>query len=635
MRHRAAMRYRVLLILLLGLLLGATSGWGQPAVGAGQAPDPSGAPARPTIPPHPTGTPTPTRTAVPTQTVAPTDTPVATRTPAPTHSVADRPDACEENDTVETACVIPLDAVSGPYTIVPEDDADVYSLDLGATATGLATTLAVRGTDGLDLLTTVYRVGSRERLAVIESPVISTTLPVDLTGWILIRVENRAAGLSIGQSYRIEARRTLPESNDGTDDRSTRSHLVLPDALENNWSPAHAAPIGVGQIYDLTFACPVPHGCPGGDHDYLRVAVKQHVTYLIATFDLGPGVDTVLDLYWGDEETPIRTNDDAYPGYGFASSLLWTAPADGEALIRIGPRTGGLDPWVEAADAGRYRVAVALATSVLAQQMMEQSIAAANLPTATPIPPTPVPPSPATAQPAPTHPAPAPAQPAPAHPTVVAAVPTAITDALQGPALVITDTVLRLDPTESADAITDLPTHIEIMLLGQAHGLWVRAQVDTSAIPGWVHVTLVRPLTGSPLPQSPAAGTSTVPGVFTTPVSGPQQPTIAPLPPDPGRIPTPIQRVPVRVSVLVVDGPTGQPVAGMRVQLATVFGDVLVEAVTPADGSPLVLTRDVLPGTALVVRVPAVGIQHTLDLATTDLRITLPGRVTSASEESA
>ncbi len=612
MTRLVSIRYWFLLLaVLFGLLLHASH--------------PAAASDRPTVAPIPTGTPTPTVTSTPT--AIPTRTPGATATLTPTRSAADLPDACEENNEPEAACVIPLDAVSGPYTFVPEDDQDFYSLDLGATTAGLVTTLAVRGTAGLDLLTTVYRAGSLDRLTVMESPTISTTLPVDLTGWILIRVENRAADLSTGQSYRIEARRTSPPP---PPDTTPDSGQVQPDALENNWSPAHAAPIGVGQIYDLTFACPVPHGCPGGDHDYLRVVVKQHVTYLIGTFALGPGVDTVLDLFWGDEEMPIRSNDDAYPGYGFASYLLWTAPADGEAIIRVGPRTGGLDPWGAADDAGHYRVAVALATSELAQQVMDQIVAAANLPTATPVPLTPVPPTPDAVQPtvAPVNPAPAPS-------TVVAAAPTAITDAVQGPAVVITDTVLRLDPDAAADIITDLMASTEIMLLGQAHGLWVRVQVDTSAMPGWVHVQDVRPMTGTTPPQTPGVGTPTPAGLLTTPVrpSAPIQPTIAPLPPERLPLPMPIQHVPVRVTVLVLDGDTARPVAGMRVQLVTIFGDVLVEAMTPADGRPLALTRDVPPGTSLVVRVPAVGMHTPVDLAQPDIIITLPGQ--RAAEESA
>src|SRR5690349_10099057 len=65
-----------------------------------------------------------------------------------------------------------------------------------------------------------------------------------------------------------------------------------PDALEDNWSPATAAPIAVGVVYDLNFVCPVVWGCAGGDHDYLRLPVKRGLRYLIATFDLGPGADT-------------------------------------------------------------------------------------------------------------------------------------------------------------------------------------------------------------------------------------------------------------------------------------------------------------------------------------------------------
>ena len=83
----------------------------------------------------------------------------------------------------------------------------------------------------------------------------------------------------------------------------------------------YAAPIGVGVLYDLNFVCPVAWGCAGGDHDYLRLPVKKGGQYLLCTFDLGPGVDTVLELFWSTSDTPIAGNDDARPNTSFLSVL--------------------------------------------------------------------------------------------------------------------------------------------------------------------------------------------------------------------------------------------------------------------------------------------------------------------------
>jgi hypothetical protein len=67
----------------------------------------------------------------------------------------------------------------------------------------------------------------------------------------------------------------------------------------------------------------------------------------------------------------------------------------------------------------------------------------------------------------------------------------------------------------------------------------------------------------------------------------------------------------------------GTAVAGVRVQLVNSFGDVLVEAVTPADGR-LQLRREILPGSALTVRFPALGIAAALP-ESGELVLTLPG----------
>jgi hypothetical protein len=68
-----------------------------------------------------------------------------------------------------------------------------------------------------------------------------------------------------------------------------------------------------------------------------------------------------------------------------------------------------------------------------------------------------------------------------------------------------------------------------------------------------------------------------------------------------------------------------RPLPGLRVHLVTVFGDVLTEAVTPDDGR-VTLTRDVAPGTALFVLIPAAGVLVPVAPETPDLVIAIPVR---------
>lgn len=559
-------------------------------------------------------------------------------TATPTPLANQRPDPCEPNDTLERPCVLALDAVGGPFTFLPEGDRDYYSLDLGPQP-GLALSVAVRGTPGLDLLTTISRAGESAALATISSPAISTTLSADLTGWLIIRVENRAAALAGGQSYRIELRRTLPPPPPAP---PAGSMPQPPDPLENNWNPETAAPIGVGYVYELNFVCPVAWGCGGGDHDYMRVPVKAGVAYLIATFDLGPGVDTAIDLFWNDLTQPLATNDDAQPGASFLSALRWVAPADGEAIIRVGPRTGGLNPVVFDEQAGSYRFAIALEESDFGRQIAQRIAAQTSPPTTVPAdgaagderadttaPATPV----------------APPAPVPTQPIAI--------DGATGQAIVTAEsTVLRAGPDKAAEAIGALPQETIVTLLGQTSGAWARVQVPDLIVPGWVFAGDLRRLTSPPTPSAatpaPASADGALgPGVALPPGAeiGLEGAPVSPPPaaglrvtrldPAPPPVVAPAQRVPLAVTVSLVVAaaeaspgggatPTARPpIAGVRVQLTDAFGDVLAEAVTPAGGR-VTLTRDLAPGTALVVRVPAAGLEVPVDPAKPQLTIAIP-----------
>lgn len=555
-------------------------------------------------------------TTTPTATEADATPRTATLRPSPSATPDPRtqPDRCEPNDTPRHACAIPLDAISGPFTLVPDGDSDYFLLDLGPN-TGKPIVVWVRQSDELDLVTTILAGEDHHQIGLIADSAISTTLASDLAGLVFIHVESRAVEPTNGGIYRIEARRStgLPPPPP----QQPRGTVPPPDALENNWSPANAPAVGLDVAYDLNFTCPVAWGCAGGDHDYVNVPVKAGQDYLIATFDLGPGVDTVLDLFWGDETVPIRSNDDAAPGTSALSVLRWRAPSDGTAVVRIAPRAGNLTPIVADEEAGSYRFAVALPQSAfgreLAERIAEQTLAT---PTATRKPTT-----------APVAAAGGSSGSAPAAP---AAMPTTITSAIPpGPAQLVTEAPVYLAPDARSERIATLAADTPITLTGQTSNLWVEITSDRLLLPGWVaaqavqriHTTTVVSTTATiALPTTSADGTNagSTPAATPSPAAGEALP-LTPLPP----LPVPAAPVAPREAFALTvvlqatngtttDGPTSTPsrtagLDGMRVQLIDTLGDVLVEGAT-RDGGRLVLARDLAPDTSVWVRVPSVGI---------------------------
>ncbi len=557
-------------------------------------------------------------------------------------------DACEPNDHPERACVLTLDQVNGPFTMLPPGDQDYYSIDLGSTPRNHALLITVRSTSGLDLLTTITRAGETTALALISSPAISTTLPLDLMGWLLVRVENRAASIPSSESYTLELR-------DAPDSASAGATSVplsgLPDALENNWRPETAAPIAIGVTYDLTFVCPETRAdaCPGGDHDYLRVPVKAGTPYQIAAYDLAPGVDPVLELFWGDLHTAAAANDDAFSG-GFASLLQWTAPANGELLIRVAPRNGAQQAIVPtqaststtntSASSG-YHLTVSLLHSQQASQILARIAAAAQVSLATPRPTA----APDNNQAASTAGASSPARP----PEAATTRPSPASDAPKGPAIVIAPagTALREGPG-AGTTIQMLLVEQHVQLLGQASGAWVRVQPDDGVVPGWAYGPHIRPL-GTALSATPAgsAAVSTTalpsePGQAPATTTLPAQITITrladrPLPAAPTALPHMTLALVVQLGVLTTPStrsaaahsiqptlPPFLPIVGMRVQLVNVFGDVLSEVLTPSSGQ-VTLTRAVAPDTALHIRLPAAGLDMPITLDQAQITILLPG----------
>ncbi len=618
MKHRIARDGALVALIIITLLVG------RPALGAAteeQLPT-----ATPTATAAASATQTQTATLPPSATAEPTSTSQPTTTATPGANA--RPDDCEKNNRREDACPIAVDTVNGPFTFIPEGDQDWYRADLGE-PNGLQTTVFVRASGKLDLLVSISR-DDGTPLTAYSSPVISTTLAADISGPIIIRVENRAPDDPVGSSYNIEIRKTLPPAPTPPSQSGGTIPTLTPDIAENNWNIATAAPIAVGVIYDLNLTCPVSWGCSGGDHDYFAVPVKQGGKYLIATFDLGPGVDTTLDLFWGREDVPLTSNDDY--GKGMLSVIRWVAPANGTAIVRVGPRNGGMQQIVDDKESGFYRLAIAVAGTELERQLTERINEQGYLPTPT------------------ARPAPVPAGGASAPPAGGAAprpAPVVANDAPKGEAIVTAEsTVLREAPDQGAVAITTLPQESIVTLLGQVSGTYVRVQPKGGVIPGWVRgadlQSLDRPATGSSASATPVGPGATQPAGGTgrstarpTATAGAAVPAVSQLPTaTPAVAPAEAQRIPLALTVHLLqstnrvisdkDPPsTLKPMSGIRVQLVNAFGDVLTEAVTPASGQ-VSLTRDIETGSVVYVRMPALGTQVAVDPNKPTLTIKVP-----------
>jgi len=566
----------------------------------------------------------------------------AAATPTQAPSIEKSTNTCEPNDRREQACPIAIDTVNGPYAFVPAGELDYYRVDLGA-PNGLQTTIAVRSSGSLDLLTEISRDGET-RIGTISSPTISTTLGADIGGGIILRVENRATGDASGQPYTIEVRRTLPPPP--TPAGATN---LPPDKLENNWNPTTAAPIAVGVIYDLNFVCPVSWGCVGGDHDYLRLPVKRGGRYLICTFDLGPGVDTEIDLFWGTSDTPIAGNDDARPNTSFLSVLRWVAPADGDVIIRIAPRTGGTNPLVFDEKASTYRFAVALGESAFARQLEQRIAEQTNMPARTsqnsPIQEGSGPRGTSAPAPAPTT---TQSAAAPSTPAAPAAAMTPSGATTRGQAIVVSkETAFRIAPNPLASLIEMLPSDAMVTLAGQYNGLWVSATTEESVLPGWIlgtdlrrvkasqATTVVSPTASLPAQSAPAVPATPMPGG--TSAESIRVREDAPLPLEPGPAAPP--RASLTVSVTLIVAPTlspapgasgrtptpapATPLAGLRVQLIDAFGDLLAEAISGANGQ-VTFTHDIAVGSGLAVRIPATGLEAPIDPKEPVITIAIP-----------
>ena len=568
--------------------------------------------------------------------------------PAPTASAASsspatalaEPDRCEPNDAPERACALPLDAVSGPFSIVPEADQDFFWLDLPPEAS-IQTVIAVRATEGLDLA-----LSARQDTRLVASGSYSLTLAPEVVGPVVLRVENRDPRPAAGEQYRIEVRREIvPPSEE-----DERADGPEPDALENNWSFETASAIAVGVVYDLSFACPDPRpgACPGGDHDYLLVPVKADVAYLVATFDLDPGVDTVVELFWGSTTTALAGNDDYAPG-GPLSALTWTAPGDGILGVRIAPRNGALAQHLAEPKAG-YRFAVAPLAGELARKLDATIRQQANVPTPT-----------ATTVAAPAASSASGTTAGGSTGATAGGGVRATSESIPaGAAVVLRETVLRREPGEGGAPLATLPQESRVTVRGPVDGLWVSVESASSILPGWVRAAdlerISENVASSSAPGQSASATpiSQQPGAVALPTSTPASTSpngsadqsarpvtlteLDPVLPEPP--PPPVARVPFAVTVTIATAdrpPSGggalglatptpdlsRPIARVRVQLVNVFGDLLAEGLTSTQGA-VTLNHDVRPGDTLLIRVPAWGVEIPLAADQTRLDITIP-----------
>lgn len=574
-----------------------------------------------------------------------------TRATAPSPStiaVEAVPDRCEPNESVERACALPLDTISGPFTFVPDSDQDFYRLDLPEEAS-IQTVITVRATAGLDLALSA-RLGDQ----LVASGTYSLTIAPAIAGPVTLRVENRDPRPASAEQYRIEVRREIVPLGQGEDEAEDSGE---PDALENNWSFDTATPVAVGVVYDLSLVCPErrPSACPGGDHDHLLVPVKAGVRYLLATFDLDPGVDTVVELFWSSTTTAAEGNDDYAPG-GTLSALDWVAPGDGILGVRIAPRNGGL-PQSGAEPKAGYRFAVTPLASELARKLEVMIRQQANVPTPTPTA------APVTAAPSGSAgsggsggaggsiPPPASAGGVVGQESIAA-----------GSAIIVAETVLRREPSERSNALATLGPETRVSVRGPVSGLWVSIESEASILPGWVRWSDLRRVgettSGAAVTTT---GTTAVPNSQQTGVANQPAPSPtaimagSPSGADPNRDqvvvrkldlalpappPPPAARVPFALSVTIVATdnlpmsgsalgfatPTPdmrQPVERVRVQLVNIFGDLLAEGLTDVAGTAQ-LRRDIRPGDSLLVRIPAWGVELPLAPEQTSLVVTIP-----------
>ncbi|MDP9314617.1 MAG: hypothetical protein M3R24_27685 [Chloroflexota bacterium] len=685
----------LLVLALLGGVIAAP--WLSPYIADSQRASAQSLPFTPT--PEPTDLP-PTDTAAPiaiaTATVAPTAAPTATRTPTtaapvpiiPTPSPTtlpqgDVPDRCEPNDSFVQPCGIPTE-IDIKYLNFVDTTPDVYSVLLKANR---RYTIRVTSTEGIDPIIAVF-LASATATPVVENDDVapgSGDAMVEITttaeAWYLIRVDNKAPGDMQGRLYSLAVRSAA--SDPGNSGKPAPSTQLLGDILENNYDLAHASRIAWGVPYDLSLTCPdnSPGACPGGDHDFLLVPVKANVPLVVATYDLGPGTDTVVGLSRPDalplsnngrmaEWPVIATNDDAAPGWTLRSLLTLTPDWTGDALVVVASSERLNPPALPAAAGppGRYRLIAGSPDMAVVKQVLEGQ---------TDLPPTPVPtPNPAEAAPA--------SSPAPATPPVVEALPVPMPTATLLPLAptsvplpaavaaapaqdareVVKETSVRglavvskdgtrlygAAPPSDGDELASYPEGALVTLLGQSYRGWVKVQPKDSVTPGWMWGPALRLLETTDPDTSPASTTATIGADDSARVAaGTAQPDttatttaltaaddtrparveeLAPRPLTPTTPARPVARtLTIEVCGLsATKGKTcGTPLSGIRIEIVQVAtGRIQGQGITDSAGK-VTLSLSVPAASKLSLRLPAIGLQTGISDNETLILVRVPG----------
>ena len=101
------------------------------------------------------------------------------------------------------------------------------------------------------------------------------------------------------------------------------------DVTLAKWLPAY----GRQAVHTFSYA---------GDTDWIQFRAKAGVPYVVETGNLGPGADTVLELYDQDSASLLALDDNSGPG--LASRIEWTAPREGTYFVLTrhrDPNVGG------------------------------------------------------------------------------------------------------------------------------------------------------------------------------------------------------------------------------------------------------------------------------------------------------
>ena len=555
---------------------------------------------------------------------------VATATPTPTAG-APGPDAAEPNDTIAAARPIELGGRIERLTFYPAGDVDDFVFFVKPDMVGLTAVLDTYITYGMD---TRLRVLRPDGSAIAENDDARpgdkrshVSLALTESGYVIVEVSNASIVPPDAKTYTLETR--LVTSGTAASQPPPGPEGGKPDAYENNYDFDHAPEIPVGQpVDDLNFLCPPGAAATCGDNDYFAVSLKGGVCYVAQTLKLTPGIDTNLIVYGPqrDAAPPWAGDDDSAPGV-LASRARFCAPAG----------VGSIVGYILVGNAGN-RIPPAPAAQRTYSLRIDVELPATPTPTLS--------------------------SSGGSAPAGAVGAPPASGDAPKGAARVRAKaTALRDAPTAEGAVLQMLPQETPVILQGQASGAWVRVQVTNGVLPGWVYgPDLVRideaaaavaaasaptsrgaTATGAEAPAIPGASNGTL-ATPSAPVSALPTPHLIALQATPAAAPTQAPRIPLSVSLLLVNNGTSAatatpvglgaptpragglpPLAGIRVQLVDAFGDVLAEAITP-DSGEVTLRRDLAPGTAVFIRVPSPGLQVPVDLnqPASQLTIALP-----------